>query len=168
MANSLKPLIDILKFNKENLMLSFDGINDETALKRVVGGCPNSFAYEACHMIDSRYMFANVLGVEAIYPWKDIVGLNKKCTDGEDYPKIEEIKSQLLKISSQLEEFLENMSEEVVTAEIPRGFPMMEKTNRGAVAFLTWHDSYHLGHIGSIRTALKLAPIKDIFHVKHG
>ena len=59
---------------------------------------------------------------------------------------------------------LENMTDENAMTEIQNAIPMHEKTIRGGVAFFTWHDSYHVGQIGSIRTNLGLKPIQKIFH----
>ena len=166
MSATLKPIIDILKFNSANINLSFESIDNETALKRVIGGRPNSFTYEIGHIIDSRYTMAKIASLNDTFRWAEQFGSGNPCTDGEKYPDIAEIQEDFTTITDKLLERLENMSDADAGKEVPNAMPMMEKTVRGSLTFFTWHDSYHVGHIGSARTALGLAPIKDLFHAK--
>ncbi len=166
MSATLKPLIDILKFNSANINLSFESIDNETALKRVIGGRPNSFIFEIGHIIDSRYTMAKIAGLDDTFNWSELFGLGNPCTDGENYPDIAEIREDFATITDKLIGRLEKMSEDDAGNEVDNAMPMMEKTVRGSLTFYTWHDSYHVGHIGSAITALGLAPIKDLFHAK--
>ncbi len=164
MSNLLQPLVDILKFTTLNLTNGLADITNEAALKRVLGGCPNSLTHVVCHIIGSRYDMGKLAGLNEEFPWQDIFKTESACTDGENYPDIEEVRQVLQAISEKLISRLESLSDEEALAETPNAFPMQEKTVRGGLAFLIWHDSYHLGQVGAIRTTLKVTPLKDLFH----
>ncbi len=164
MSNLLQPLVNIVKLNTVNLTNGLADITNEAALKRLLGGCPNSLTHVVCHIIGSRCNMGRLVGLNEEFPWESIFETESACTDGENYPDIDEVRDLFQAISEKLIARLESLTDEEAEAGIPNAFPMQEQTVRGGVAFLTWHDSYHLGQVGSIRTILKLTPIKDLFH----
>ena len=163
MTECLKPIIDTLKFSTTYLKSGFEGMSNTNALNRVIGGCPMSFSFVIGHIVTSRYGMAKLIGCNVESKWVEHFGGNASCNDGEKYPDILEIEEEFNKVSDMLIERLENMTEEEAKADIPNTYPMMDKTVLGGITFLTWHDSYHMGQAGAIRTALGMTSIKDLF-----
>jgi len=168
MSTLLKPIIDILKFNNATLNMCFEGMDNETALKRVIGGCPTSFSYELGHIIMSRFNMVKIAGLNEECSWGEFYDAKNPCNDGEKYPDVLELKETFNDISDKLISTLENMTDKDSEAEVPTAMPMMDKTVRGSLTFLTWHDAYHVGRVGSARTALKMKSVQELFYENAG
>ena len=46
----------------------------------------------------------------------------------------------------------------------PEGFPIEDQTIRGGISFLSWHESYHVGQIGVLRTELGYSSTEHQVH----
>ncbi|MCP5052911.1 MAG: DinB family protein [bacterium] len=168
MSNLLRPIADIVNFNAENVGLALENLTQEQALERVLGGTPISMTYVVGHLLEYRYKMAQMMGLDESFPWEGLFKTQKDPAGEAEYPGIEELRNDWGRLASVLKARFESITDEEVMVDSPARFPNQEGSVRGAVGFLTWHDSYHTGHVGSIRTALKLDPIKDLFHKKHG
>ncbi|MCP5102152.1 MAG: DinB family protein [bacterium] len=166
MNNLVRPMADIINFNTVNIKLAIEDLTEEEAKKRILGGYLNSVSFELGHMLGSRFNMANMIGLNEKNPWKEIFG--NKVNDGEEYPTIKALEEEWDRLGALLKDRFETITDEEVMVQTDNQFPMQEKTVRGGLAFLTWHESYHLGQVGAIRTALQKDPIKDVFHKKHG
>ena len=54
----------------------------------------------------------------------------------------------------QLMKRYEELTGEELSAKAPRDFPVPDKTIRGAINFLAYHEAYHVGQIAYIRKLL--------------
>ena len=53
------------------------------------------------------------------------------------------------------------LTEADLAAPAPRSFPIEDKTMRGAVLFLTYHESYHAGQMAYVRKCLGYPGVVD-------
>jgi hypothetical protein len=49
---------------------------------------------------------------------------------------------------------LEEIGDAELSAKCPRDFPIADKTMRGAITFLAYHEGYHVGQMAYLRKLL--------------
>ncbi len=111
----------------------------------------NSVNWIAGHIVSARYGVANMLGVEDKSPWGDLYDMGADVADNSKYPSLDEIKSAWKDISAKLLKGLEDVTEEQLAKEPPWKAPAVEPSIRGLIAFMSFHESYHLGQLGYLR-----------------
>jgi len=170
MANEItneitRPWKNLITFNAYQAKIcSKEGVTNELAKKRILGGGKNSLSWVLGHMAWDRNQMIKSLGLESQYEWDDLFKSGSSCTEGENYPDIDVIRDKYDELTQTVLDFLEKVSEEDITKPLEKGFPHQDKNPLGAVVFWTWQDAYHLGQIGSIRTLLGLMPLRELYH----
>jgi uncharacterized damage-inducible protein DinB len=71
--------------------------------------------------------------------------------DPGQYPELDDILRVWKEATAQLEQRFEELSDAQLSAEAPRNFPVPDKTIRGAINFLAYHEAYHVGQLAYIR-----------------
>ena len=71
-----------------------------------------------------------------------------------ELPSLDELKKAWEDISTKMNKRLEEVTEDELSKEPPWQPPVDEKTIRGAIAFLSLHESYHVGQMAYIRRLL--------------
>ena len=153
MDSSIKTVIDQFKLHQGLLDGIFKEIKDEDFLVRP-GGTANSLQWLFGHITATRFGIAKHFGVDEAVPWADDLfkgGQELKPT--EAYPSVPEIKHAWDRISGKLIERLESLTSEELQRETEDAYPMMEKTPRGMLTFLAFHEA---GHVGQMMYARKL------------
>jgi len=135
-----------------------EGISDEHTMTRPqeIG---NSINFIAGHVAATRSFLAGTLGVEVEYPWAELYEYGAQVSADVDYPSMAEILQVWQALSAKLVAHLDAMTEDDLSAESDYQSPSMEKTNRGAIAFLSFHEAYHLGQIQYLRRLLGYKPL---------
>lgn len=158
MHPALTPLAAILSLNRRLLLNSLDGMSDETA--RVRAGAGNSAAFIAVHLVDARLYLLRTLGAEMTHPFGDRLATVTTIDDMTWYPTLDEIRAAWNAVSEGLEGALQGLTAEDLSRASPADFPIADSTLVGTVAFLTQHDSYHVGQVSLIRRLVGLGPMK--------
>jgi uncharacterized damage-inducible protein DinB len=114
----------------------------------------NSMHWQLGHVTNSRYNAANVLGLPDRPEWGDIFSRGNPAKPSSELPSVEDIWKAWHDITAKLSKRLEEVTEEELSKEPPWEPPIEEKTVRGAVAFLSLHESYHVGQMAYIRRIL--------------
>jgi len=151
----MQPLVETITLNTGLFLNCLDGVNDETARRRV-SDTANNMAFVALHLIDARCYLARSMGGDARHPFEDLVKDANRIDDLSRFPKVEELCSAWKEASLSLRQSLEALTDEDLAEEIDQPFPVSEKTKRGMVTFLIHHDSYHLGQLALLRKQLGL------------
>jgi len=158
MHPAVGPLAAILSLNQRLLLSSLDGMSDEAA--RVRAGHGNSAAFIAVHLVDARLYLLKAVGGDMPHPFGDRLLAVNTIDDMTWYPSLDQIREAWKAVSARLETALADLTAEDLTRASPARFPIADSTLVGMIAFLTQHDSYHIGQVSLLRRLTGLAPMK--------
>jgi hypothetical protein len=127
---------------------------DRAALLDGCGGRSNPMIWIAGHLTLSRCNLANLVGDAREAPWPHLFARGSKGGDLRQYPEISEILKAWSDLSDSLMSRLGVMSHEELSARVDREIPTTDGTVRGAVAFSAYHEAYHIGQMGYLRSWL--------------
>lgn len=127
--------------------------SDEEALQRVEGNS-NCMLWLFAHLTAVRCSLAGMLGVRKEVAWREYFGKGSKGDDFGKYPTLAEVRQVWQEITPLLIHALEAATNEQLSAAAPRDFPIPDKTLRGAILFLAYHESYHVGQMSYLRKCL--------------
>ena len=103
------------------------------------------------HLTNSRCGLLTMLGRPHEMPCRELFGRGSELTADAEYPELDVVHETWNKASQELQERLEQLTEEGLEARAPRDFPIPDKTIGGAINFLAYHESYHAGQLGYLR-----------------
>ena len=151
MQQKITPLGDLYRVNDTLFAKAFDGIKDEDMAARPMEA-GNSLHYLAGHVVGARYYLAQLLGVEEEFPFGTVFNAKQVTPrDPSEYPPISKIQEAWKHISEKLYARMEEMTEEELAAESPLDLPVQDNTLTSAIAFLSFHEGYHVGQLSYIR-----------------
>ena len=152
MSHLLRPLADLYRFNSEMVSLALADLSPEDATHRLKDGDGSSIVYLVGHLCSSRYGLLQALGAADSNPYKDLFGEGSGSRGGDDYPSLAELAAGWQDTAEKLDAALAGISDEDAMQDDEAGFPTPEKSLRGRLAFILWHETYHLGQMGILRT----------------
>lgn len=103
------------------------------------------------HLANTRCALLQMLGVERELPWEGRFGRGGAMNDPEQFPELDVVWAVWEEASTQLEQRFEELTDEELSAPAPRNFPIPDKTMRGAIYFMAYHEAYHMGQLGYLR-----------------
>ena len=128
-------------------------ISDQEAAQRVEGNS-NCMLWLFAHLTAVRCSLAGMLGVQKNVPWRQYFGKGAKGDEFSKYPTMAEVRQVWQEITPLLVDALETARDEQLSAPAPRDFPIPDKSIRGAILFLAFHESYHVGQMSYLRKCL--------------
>jgi uncharacterized damage-inducible protein DinB len=149
----LTPLVTILELNTDLLLNALDGLSDSEAQHRLPGG-GNSVAFLAAHLTDSRHFLASRLGHPLANPLARYLADAKSIDEIRSWATLDQVRAAWISISGHLLTALESIGAEELDRPNAHRFPCDDTTGLGLVAFLTQHDSYHIGQVAFVRRQL--------------
>jgi uncharacterized damage-inducible protein DinB len=114
----------------------------------------NSLHWQVGHLTTSRYHIANILGLSAKPAWGEVFERGKEPAKTEQLPKLAELKTAWDNITTDMMRRLEEITEDELSGDAPWQVPVSEQTVRGAVSFMSLHETYHVGQMAYIRRLL--------------
>jgi uncharacterized damage-inducible protein DinB len=150
MNRSVAPLAAILDLNTDLLLNCLDGLTDEEVRHRLAGG-GNSLAFLIAHLTDTRHFLASRLKHPLPNPLTPLLADARSIDDIRGWPPVDELRRAWRTISDHLSEVLPSLIEEELSEPNVHRFPMSDSTRLGMIAFLTQHDSYHVGQAAFLR-----------------
>ena len=127
-----------------------DGLTDDSAQRRLADGV-NSATFIAAHLTDSRFFILRLLGGSLVNPLAASLDRAKSIDDITDWPTLDTIRAAWSGVSNAIDERLEAITADELSAPSERGFPGVERTHLGVLTFLVQHDSYHIGQLALLR-----------------
>jgi hypothetical protein len=154
MSATFAPVTQIYDLNTRLYEQALEGIDPETA-RRQATPQSNPILWIAGHLASSRFGIAAMLGRERPLPWPKV--FHRGATlDAAALPELAIVRQGWREISEVLLPRLAEVTDDELAAPAPRSFPIEDKSLRGAITFLTYHEGYHLGQISYIRRSLGL------------
>jgi hypothetical protein len=127
--------------------------SDGEAAKRVEGSS-NCMLWLFAHLTAVRCTLAGMLGVKKDVAWGEHFRKGSPGDDFSKYPSMAEVRQVWQQITPQLMQTLETAGDEQLSAPAPRDFPIPDKSMRGAILFLAFHESYHVGQMSYLRKCI--------------
>jgi len=163
MNTQIRSLADIFAFNALSLKVGLSDVSNEQAGRRWRDGDGSSIAFLVGHLLSSRYGMLKRLGKVDDNPYAPLFSASTGPRDISEYPPLAELAKAWDEAAPRLESAIRSVSDEDL--EVPaEGFPAADKTTRGLLMFLAWHESYHVGQIGLMRTEMGLPSVQSRIH----
>jgi hypothetical protein len=118
--------------------------------------CPNAetnpMLWNAGHVTTSRCVLSTMIGMQREIPWPQLFARGaKRVSDPAEYPSIDEIRTVWLEVTEELMQRFEILTDKELAKEAPFGFPIADKTIRGGISFLAYHEACHIGQMSYLR-----------------
>jgi hypothetical protein len=149
----LNPLVQILQVNDWLFHKSAEGLSDTDLLRRM-DDRGNSFNWIAGHVVNARYLMANVAGLEHQLPYADLFARGAAHPEASALPSSTEIARYWGEITEPLIARLGELGDAELDADSGRDVPNGDRSVLGFLSFLCLHESYHLGQLGYLRVLL--------------
>ena len=158
MANIATPVVESLKFTDFIMNLVTGDLTDEVATRRARDDAGASIAWVIGHLCHYRYEIMKLLGHDEDSPFAEQFG-TAGATDGAGYPSVEELKSKWTELSAQVRSVVADASDEQIMKPLGGdGSPHGERKVLDTLGFYMWHESYHMGQLGTLRAQFGLTP----------
>jgi uncharacterized damage-inducible protein DinB len=153
MHPAVAPLAAILDLNTDLLLNCLEGLSEEEVQHRLQGG-GNSLAFLIAHLADTRHFMASRLKHPLANPLTPLLADARSIDDIRGWPPIEELRGAWRAISEHLGVVLPTLTAEDLSEPNVHRFPLGDSSRLGFIAFLTQHDSYHVGQAAFLRRQL--------------
>ncbi len=152
MEATARSLASIYSFNSLVVSLILERI-EEPALHQRYDDQFNSIGFVVAHLVDTRNVVTTLLG-------------HDHASEGTQAPdaSLQELKASWTRSAAQLKALFDGVSAEQLAQESAKKVPIGDSSVSGAVSFFAWHESYHVGQIG---TALKIEASVTIQQLVH-
>jgi uncharacterized damage-inducible protein DinB len=155
----------LYQLNTDLLLNCLEGLSDREAQTRLEAG-GNSIAFLAAHLTDSRHFLAGRLDHPLPNPLARYLEDVRSIDDLSEWPSLDELRSEWLRISAHLQTVLSEMTGDELTEPNTHRFPVEDTSRLGMIAFLVQHDSYHLGQVAFLRRQLGKPPMSYARNVR--
>lgn len=150
MAETAGNLAGSFRFNAGIFDKAVEGIAPESWLLKP-GAKSNHLLWIAGHLVWCRKMVLRMLGSECPRPWEKLFARGAKPVAPEEYPKPEEVLAAWSEVSKKLDEALDGVSPDLLAQSAPPQGPSFDGRISGSIAFLSAHESYHIGQMAYLR-----------------
>jgi uncharacterized damage-inducible protein DinB len=157
----MQSLLSIFRTSHHVVSLSLADLSDDVARRRTRGDTGPSITWTVGHLLDARYQVLGLLGNERSRPLAETFG-ELAATDGAGYPPIETLRGEWSALHEELERAFATTAPGVLERPTEKVGAHGETTVRDDVAFLAWHEGYHIGVISAARLAAGLPGAADL------
>jgi len=162
MSQLIRPIAESLRISDFFIDLLTGDLTNDQAVVRIRGEEGPSISWILGHLLNGRCEILKLLDPHAENPFADRFDRLVAATDGSDYPDIADLMRSWGEISERVFDAFEAIGDEQLVGPIAEmGAPHEEKNLLGVLAYVVWHETYHMGHIGLIRTQMGLTPMID-------
>ncbi len=150
MDTSLVQVEGMFKTNTDLVKKATEGIPEEHWFRQP-GDASNHLMWVAGHLVVGRGSVLRLLGSEWAVPWDSIFTRGAKLAARDQYPGVGEIRKAWDNASEQLLKSLADPPVDVLTKPAPEGKPSFDGKVSGLIAFLAFHETYHVGQVSYLR-----------------
>jgi uncharacterized damage-inducible protein DinB len=150
METDFSMIVSIFKANKQLFEKATQGIPPEKWLTRPSNDS-NHLLWVAGHIVVHRAIILKLLGLAWLAPWAKLFARGAKLLAPEQYPEPGEIQHAWDDVSQKLSASLATVPAEVLAKPAPKESPSFDGTVGGQIAFLCFHETYHVGQMSYLR-----------------
>jgi hypothetical protein len=158
LANTIKHLINLFNLQSGLFTNVTAEISDEDSTK-TLNQNTNHIAWLTGHSVSTRYMLANMLGIQVEEPFPDLFRNGKGMDRSAEYPSMKELTKDWSSISETLKTALLAVDDEALDKILPQPAPTGD-TLGDFVSFIIHHEAYTLGQLGIYRRFHGMEPMK--------
>ena len=118
---------------------------------RAPGDDSNHLMWVTGHIIWSRGNVLKSLKTEWTTPWLSVFARGETRADPSQYPGVAEVQNAWTEVSAKLLDRVSNAPADLLAKTAPQGPPTFDGKISGLVAFLAFHETYHVGQISYLR-----------------
>ena len=115
------------------------------------GDDSNHLMWVAGHLVVHRGAVLKSLGAEWTVPWSSLFTRGAKLAAPDQYPAVAEVRHAWDDVSAKLVASLTGASADMLRLPAPDGPPSFDGKISGLVAFLAFHETYHVGQVSYLR-----------------
>ena len=156
----IAPSVAIYEINNRLFEKAVQGLSAEQLMSSV-SEASNPILWIAGHVANTRFGLCAMLGRKLHRPWGDVFNRSATRPAADGYPELSAILGAWTEVSTALMPRFEELTDADLCAPAPRPFPIPDKSMRGAIAFLAYHEGYHLGQMAYIRKWLGFPGLVD-------
>ncbi|MES2521768.1 MAG: DinB family protein [Gemmatimonadota bacterium] len=157
----MQALLSIFRTTDHILSLSLADLTEEQARHRSRGDAGPSITWTVGHMLNQRHQVLAFLGDQPESPWEASFG-DVAATDGAGYPTLATMRAEWQQMHDEIERAFASLTPEMLDRPADSRGVHGESSIRDKVSFIAWHEGYHVGVIGAIRTAAGLPGPADL------
>jgi hypothetical protein len=150
MDSTISAMSSLFHTNDQLFHRALDGIDREHLLQRPHDGS-NPLIWIAGHAMTSRASLTKMLGEKVENPWTELFKRGATIDSNVSYPDIQEIVSLWEDVTEKLMTRLKALTDEELAQPATFPVPAGDKTQRGAIVFLNYHETYHIGQMAYLR-----------------
>jgi hypothetical protein len=115
------------------------------------GDDSNHLMWVTGHLIWSRENVLKSLNSDWAAPWSAIFARGGKLATQDEYPGVEEMKRTWDDVSDKIVASLADAPADLLAKKVTSGRPSFDGKVSGLIAFLAFHETYHVGQISYLR-----------------
>jgi uncharacterized damage-inducible protein DinB len=154
------PITKSFGFSNYVMQLATGDLKGADAMRRLRPDGGPSIAWAIGHMCYYRVRVLALLGHERPNPFEGKFS-SEAASDGHDYPPIADLKRQWDELHGDLERALADVGDEQLQAAVDPDAHDGKKL-LDSIVFFTWHEAYHMGQIGSLRTHMGYPAVSQV------
>ena len=160
MHPSIEPVAQLYQTSDTLYQKALGGLDREQVLRRP-GEQSNPLLWIAGHLAWTRVRLCGVLGAPVEFRWPEAFARGVRPGEMAGLPSVEEIQQAWREVSERLMKRLDELTEADLAALAPRPFPIADRTIRGAITFLAYHEGDHVGQMSFLRKWLGFPGLVD-------
>lgn len=150
MDHAIATLIPLFKANNYLFEQALKDIPTEDLHRRPHDNS-NPMIWIAGHATWSRGSLTRMVGGHVENPWSKLFERGVTVDETVSYPDISEIITLWKNVTNTLIPRLKELTTEELDADCKFPLPTSDKSQRGAVFFLNFHETYHIGQLAYVR-----------------
>ena len=150
MDSQIAPSVHQYGVSTSLFEMALEGLSEEELLQSV-GDDSNPMIWLVGHLASARSSLLNLLGHKHEVPWGGLFARGATVDNAGQYPPMDQMLAIWKETTAALIARFEALSDEQLSAESPRSFPVPDKTIRGAIGFMAYHEAYHVGQMAYLR-----------------
>jgi hypothetical protein len=150
MDNNFANIEGMFKTNTDIVKRALDEVPPESWFLKP-GDDSNHLMWVAGHLVVHRAAALEYLGGDWETSWSSLFKRGEKRTADKEYPSIEEVRNAWQEVTGKLFTSLANPNAELLSQPAPKGPPSFDGKVSGLVAFLAFHETYHVGQVSYLR-----------------
>lgn len=150
MDSVIAAVVPLFRASDQLFHRVLEGIKREDLLRRP-HDASNPLIWIAGHAMTSRATLTKMIGELVENQWSDIFARGSRVDSTTTYPEISEIVLLWDRVTERLMARLELLGDEELAKPTSFPVPTGDKTKRGAIVFLNYHETYHIGQMAYLR-----------------
>ena len=153
MDSRVSPILEQLQLNHALFKTALADMSEAHIITRIDGG-GNSAGWIAGHLASSRFVLGELIGLDLANPFGDLFARGAEVQDDSAYPPLADIVAAYETISEAIMARLGDLTASDLDKELGAPYPVQEPTVLNGIAFLAFHEAFHIGQLGYIRKLL--------------